>query len=82
MPAKTIHIHYYALLREERGAAEETMKTTARTVEDLYRELQKQHPFRLSPDVLRIAVNDEFVKWNYVLRSNDRIVFIPPAAGG
>lgn len=79
---KKIHIQYYALLREERGVGQETLSTSARTVKDLYTELQKRYKFKLSTDVLRVSVNDEFVNWETPLESGDNIVFIPPVAGG
>ena len=79
---KKIHIQYFALLREERGLNEETLETTAQTASDLYRELRQKFNFRLPVDVLKVAVNDEFVRWDTPLKGNDHIVFIPPVAGG
>jgi molybdopterin converting factor small subunit len=32
--------------------------------------------------MLRVAVNDEFRDWSSALEPNDRVVFIPPVAGG
>jgi molybdopterin converting factor small subunit len=32
--------------------------------------------------MLRVAVNDEFRDWTWPLQANDRVVFIPPVAGG
>ncbi len=79
---KKIHIQYYALLREERGVSHETLSTNAKTVKDLYTELQKKFKFKLSTDLLRVSLNDEFSGWETPLKSGDRIVFIPPVAGG
>ena len=79
---KKIHIQYFAVLREERGLNEETVETTAQTALDLYRELRHKFNFRLPVDVLKVAVNDEFVHWETPLKGNDHIVFIPPVAGG
>lgn len=79
---KKIHIQYYALLREERGVSHEILSTGAKTAKDLYLELQKKFEFKLSTDLLRVSVNDEFVDWQTVLQSGDRVVFIPPVAGG
>jgi molybdopterin converting factor small subunit len=31
---------------------------------------------------LKVAVNDEFRDWDAVLADGDRVVFIPPVAGG
>ena len=82
MAKKKIHIQYYALLREERGLSRETVTTDAKTVQGLYQQLQAKYHFRLSPDILRVAINDEFVNWRSPLQSNDTVVFIPPVAGG
>lgn len=77
-----IHVQYYALLREQRGVNHEMLSTNAATVKDLYLELQKKFKFKLSTNLLRVSVNDEFVGWNTPLKSGDKIVFIPPVAGG
>ncbi len=79
---KEIYIQYFALLREERGVSHETLSTNAKTVEDLYMELQKRFKFKLSTNLLRVSLNDEFSGWETPLKSGDRIVFIPPVAGG
>ncbi len=79
---KKIHIQYYALLREERGISHETFSTSSKTARDLYFELQKKFKFKLSTDLLRVAINDEFAPWDTLLKSDDRVVFIPPVAGG
>jgi sulfur-carrier protein len=31
---------------------------------------------------MRVAVNDEFCEWSQRLNAGDRVVFIPPVAGG
>jgi len=77
-----IHVYYYAALREARGLTSETIETNAKTASELYTELQNRFPFKLSQDQLRVAVNNEFCDWSTVFKSDDRIVFIPPVAGG
>jgi molybdopterin converting factor subunit 1 len=79
---KRIHVEYFASLREEAGRQKETVSTSAKTVGDFYKELQTRYKFRLSVDMLRAAVNDEFASWKTVLKTNDQVVFIPPVAGG
>lgn len=81
MPKK-IQLQYFALLKEERGLANETIETMAATVEDLYHELKDRHQFSLNTDILRIAINDEFADWKTPIKNNDSIIFIPPVAGG
>lgn len=81
-PQKTVQVHYYAVLREERGKATEPVETCAETVLDLYQELRQKYGFKLSGDLLKVAVNDEYRKWDSELKSGDTVVFIPPVAGG
>jgi len=81
-PAKHIRVQYYALLREEAGRSEEAVATRAATPRELFAELKGRHPFSLPPTMLRVAVNDEFGDWSQRLADGDRVVFIPPVAGG
>jgi molybdopterin converting factor subunit 1 len=82
MTNKTVHIQYFALLQDERGQTGETLETSAATVGELYQELKIKYSFSLSTDVLRAAVNDEYKPWDTEIQNNDKIVFIPPVAGG
>ena len=75
-------VQYYAVLREQAGRREESITTAARTPRELYAELGARYPFSLTPEVLRVAVNTEFRDWSTPLADGDRIVFIPPVAGG
>lgn len=79
---KTIHIQYYALLREERKKSSENFTTDAQTARELYAQLKTKYRFRLNTDMLRIAINDKFSSWSARIKHNDRIIFIPPVAGG
>lgn len=78
----TLTVQYFAILREQRGVAEESLTTAATTPRELYDELRTRHRFTLPGDRVRAAVNDTFVAANAGLRSGDRVVFIPPVAGG
>lgn len=75
-------VHYFAILREQRGLTEETLVTSAATPDALYEELRARHGFTLPGDRVRAAVNDAFVAGDSPLRTGDRVVFIPPVAGG
>lgn len=79
---KTIHIQYFALLREQRGQGEETLRTVAQTPKELYVQLKKDHPFTLPERSLRVSINDQFASWQTTLISGDRLVFVPPVSGG
>jgi len=78
----TVDIHYFAILREQRGVSQEKLATAAATPAELYEELRARHGFTLPGNRVRAAVNDAFVDAAAPLRDGDRIVFIPPVAGG
>lgn len=80
--SKTIRVIYYALLRQERGLAEETVESQAITVEELFRELKALHSFRLTPLQVKVAINSKIADWNTPLQNGDVILFMPPVAGG
>ena len=77
-----LHVSYFAILREQRGARQEDITTSAATPAALYEELRGRHHFTLPADQIRAAVNDAFVDSAAPLRDGDRVVFIPPVAGG
>jgi molybdopterin converting factor subunit 1 len=80
--SKRIRVQYFALLREQRGLAQESLVTEAATAGDLYEELRARHGFTLPQARLRAAVNDEFAPWTAPLSEGDALVFLPPVAGG
>ena len=80
--ARTIQIEYYAILREQRGAQKEEVLSDSETPRALYDELRALHGFSLEPSRLKVVVNDVFVEWDTALNDGDRVVFIPPVAGG
>ena len=77
-----VTVQYFAILREQRGLSDEKLATAAATPAALYDELRARHGFTLPGDRVRAAVNDAFVASTSALRDGDRIVFIPPVAGG
>lgn len=77
-----IQIEYFALLKEQRGCAYETIETSAATPEVLYSELKDHHSFSLEQSALQVAINEDFADWDSTLKNNDTVVFIPPVAGG
>lgn len=78
----TVRIQYFAILREQRGVARETLSTSATTTAALYDELRTRHGFSLPRDRVRAAVDESFVAWDTPLRDGQTVVFIPPVAGG
>jgi molybdopterin-guanine dinucleotide biosynthesis protein A len=79
---RRVTVQYYALLREQAGKRDESVETTAATALELYAQLSRRYPFTLPPEVLRVAINNEFRDWLTPLADGDAVVFIPPVAGG
>jgi len=79
---KRIHVQYFAAFRDQAGRDQETVETQATDPAGLYAELQAAHSLGLGADRLKVAINDECASWDRPLRDGDRIVFIPPVAGG
>ena len=77
-----VRVHYYALLRDEAGCAEERVVTASATAGELYAELRERYRFSLPPERLRVAINAGFADWDTRLAAGDLVVFIPPVAGG
>lgn len=79
---KSISIEYYALLREEAGKDQESLNTDCRTLGELYENLKIKYGLSLPLDMIQVAVNDEFTKRSQEFQDGDKVVFIPPVAGG
>ncbi len=78
----SLRIQYFAILREQRGLAEETLTTVAPTAAALYEELRTRHAFTLPAERLRVAINNDFAPWSTALADGQTLAFIPPVAGG
>lgn len=79
---RPIQIRFFAVLREQAGRGLLDLTTAAGTPAELYRELQAGHGLRLSPALLRVAVNGRYTSMDATLQAGDQVVFIPPVAGG
>lgn len=79
---RTVHIQYFAVLREQAGRGSEAIQTVAADPEGLYEELRRLRGLSVPRSMLRVAVNEEFADWQRPLEDGDRVVFIPPVAGG
>ena len=77
-----VHLTYFASLRDDRGLSEESIETDAGTYRELYEELAARHEFRLPVSLVGVAANGIFGAMDDSVAEGDRIVFIPPVAGG
>ena len=78
----SVHLHYFALLREQRGLAREEITTQAATLRELYEELSARYHFTLPVERIGVAVNERMCRTDQRLQPGDSVVFIPPVAGG
>lgn len=78
----TITVCYYGLLAERRGLSSEKLSVSTSTPALLYQELNRAHALGLSIADFRVAVNDEFVAWDSLLKDNDSVALLPPMSGG
>lgn len=77
-----VRVRYFAVLRDRAGVAEEWIETNASSVRSFVDEVLALHDFGLQPNILRVAVNGEFVDDGHTLRDMDEVVLIPPVSGG
>ncbi len=81
-----MRIRYFAWIKDITNKGEEiieinhpkTIKELKKYLENLYPELQKH----FLQDVLRFAVNQEYVSENLNLKPIDEIAIFPPVSGG
>lgn len=78
----TIHLLYFASLRDAAGRDGDTVDTPAPDLRALYAELRARHGFTLPADHLRVAVDGAFARWDDGLREGSEVAFIPPVSGG
>lgn len=79
---KTIKIKYFAALKEQATIDEEELETRAKTAEDIFHFLKEKYSFSLTKEQIKVAINDQFEPFDYLLKDGDTLVLIPPVAGG
>jgi molybdopterin converting factor small subunit len=80
---RRLQIRFFALLREQAGCTALEVESDAPDAAALYAELQGRLPGLTFPvALLRVARNDRYAGLADPLAAGDRIVFIPPVAGG
>jgi molybdopterin synthase catalytic subunit len=80
----TIHVRYFAILREHLGKGGESISVPDGTpVSEVYPLVTSDHP-RLAGlrRSMMLMVNEDYVEPDYVLRDGDEVAFIPPVSGG
>lgn len=77
-----IEVSYFALLKEQAQKNQEVIEFAGGTPRELWGKLAEAYGFTLTLEDIKVAINDEFVSWDTEIIENDRVVFIPPVAGG
>ena len=77
-----IQIGYFALLREQTGLSQETYETDETTPRGVFKELRAHYGLSLELHQIKVAINDKFANIDQTLNDGDKLVFIPPVAGG
>jgi len=79
----TLTLIYFAALRDLAGLSEEEVSwpTPGCSVDALVKDLLKHRPELIMQGV-RVAVNEEFVELDALLKPDDVVAFIPPVSGG
>ncbi|MGI8404106.1 MAG: molybdopterin converting factor subunit 1 [Thermomicrobiales bacterium] len=83
-PPITIHMQYFAMMRELIGKSGETLTLAPNaTARDAFARIVESTP-RLAglEKSIMLMVNQEYVRGNHVLRDGDELAFIPPVSGG
>ncbi|MSO93146.1 MAG: molybdopterin converting factor subunit 1 [Rhodospirillales bacterium] len=81
-------ILYFAWLREKAGRAEETVDvppgvaTVGALIDWLKGQGEGHKAAFADPSLVRVAVNQEYVKLDHPVRRGDEVAFFPPVTGG
>ena len=82
-PSRQLQVRFFAVLREQAGYASLTVESAAADAAALYTELQGRFPALTFPAaLLRVSLNERYADMAAALSAGDRVVFIPPVAGG
>ena len=79
---RQLHVRFFAILREQAGCPGAVVESAAPTPAALYAELQAKHALTFPVALLRVSVNERYADLAAPLAEGDRVVFIPPVAGG
>lgn len=76
----SIHVRYFASLREKMGRVEENIAADGiATVNDIWKAVNAGQPL---PENLLCAVNMEYANPNTPVVDGDEVAFFPPVTGG
>jgi molybdopterin-guanine dinucleotide biosynthesis protein A len=82
LAGESVTVEYFAVFRERAKRASEEIALDGATLAEVYERLRARHGFALERASVHVAVNDAYASWDAALKPGDRLVFIPPVAGG
>jgi molybdopterin converting factor small subunit len=79
---KKVTVRYYSLVGQRRGTQTETYETEADTARQLLHELEAGSTIALTTNIVKAAINDEFVDWDAPIHEGDQVTLLSPFSGG
>ena len=79
---KQVTLRYFALVGARRGTQTEAYETEAGTARQLLHEIQARGQIPLTTNIVKAAINDEFVEWDAPIQDGDQVTLLPPFSGG
>jgi len=79
---KQVTVRYFAMVGARRGTQTEAYTTEATTARELLHELEANRAILLTTNIVKAAINGEFVEWDAPLRDGDQVTLLPPFSGG
>jgi MoaD family protein len=80
--SKTVSVRYFAAFRDATGVSQETVDSTAETLDALFEERLGAHAGLFRESAAKVALNDRLVDWSTRFDDGDEVLFFPPVAGG
>jgi molybdopterin-guanine dinucleotide biosynthesis protein A len=77
-----VTVEYFAVFRAQAKRSSEELPFDGSSPAEVYERLRARHGFVLERASVHVAVNDAYASWDSALKPGDRLVFIPPVAGG
>lgn len=79
---KSITVQFFGYLGGHCGTHTQAYQTEAETARQLLHEIQAAHSFLLATNIVKAAINDEFVNWDSSIKDGDHVTLMPPFSGG
>lgn len=79
---KSVTVQFFGFLGGRRGTHTRSYETEADTARQLLHEIQGDSTFQLTTNIVKAAINDDFVEWDSPIHDGDRITLLPPFSGG